>query len=438
MAGLQEYKCPCCGGSVTFNPDLQKMQCPFCGTEFEMQALEAYNATLQKEGSDDYSWSITAGSEWKEGETDGIVSMVCKSCGGEIVGDRNTAATACPYCGNPVVVNSSFEGMLKPDYIIPFKLDKAAAKEKLKKHFAGKKLLPRTFKDGHHLEEVKGIYVPYWLYDAKVSASVRYKGTKENEWEDSEYKYKETKYFHVARSGNIAFEKVPVDGSSKMDDTLMESLEPYNFKDAVPFQKAYLSGYVADRYDVDAETSRERANERIKRSTERAFEETVTDYDSVETENSVIRLDDGKAQYALYPVWLLNTTWNGRKYPFAMNGQTGKFVGDLPMDKGLFWKYFGATAGIAAVVCFLIQLLFALVRKTNPILWGKMAIIALVIGLIIGIIRALILKGSLVSVHKNNEAADYVKAGSFKLTDKVDRYIYSKTEKEEKPKENKQ
>lgn len=434
MAGLQEYKCPCCGGAVTFDSGIQKMKCPFCGTEFEMEALEAYNNSLKTEGTDDYNWSVTAGSEWKEGELGGMVSMVCKSCGGEIVGDSNTAATSCPYCGNPVVVSNQFEGMLKPDYVIPFKLDKAAAKEKLKKHFEGKKLLPRTFKDGNHLEEVKGLYVPYWLYDADVSANIRYKGEQSHEWEDSRYKYKETKYFTLLRSGNIAFDHVPVDGSSKMDDKLMESLEPYDFKDAVPFKQAYMAGYLADKYDVDAKTSEERANERIKRSTENAFAKTVNDYDSVNVENSVIRLNEGKAKYALYPTWILNTTWNGNKYVFAMNGQTGKFVGDLPMDKSLFWRYFAITFGIATAVVYLLQFIFKLCTKIDitAMNHGPMIGIAVAVGLLVGFIRVLVMKGALTSVHAVNTAADYVRPGSFKLTDKSDIFMYSKTEKSEK------
>ncbi|MEI3168181.1 MAG: hypothetical protein V8S58_09755 [Lachnospiraceae bacterium] len=104
---------------------------------------------------------------------------------------------------------------------------------------------------------------------------------------------------------------MPVDGDSKIPDDLMESIEPYDLKEAVPFQAAYLAGYLADRYDVDSEKSAPRANERVKKSVERAFEETVTGYATVMTENSSVQLRDGSAQYALLPVWILNTTWEG-------------------------------------------------------------------------------------------------------------------------------
>ncbi len=357
MAGLQEYKCPCCGGAVAFDSGLQKLKCPFCDTEFELDDLKTFDEEVKNEGTDNFTWNTTPGSEWTEAEASQIQSFVCKSCGGEIVGDMNMAATACPYCGNPVVVSGQFSGMLKPDYVIPFKLDKAAAMERLKKHMSGKKLLPPAFKDAHHIEEVKGVYVPFWLFDADVDAHIRYKASERHTWQDDRYKYEETKYFCVVREGKIAFDKVPVDGSSKIDDTLMESLEPFNFKEAKDFNTAYLAGYVADKYDVDAGTSIGRANERIRRATERAFRRTVKGYDSVDVETSTIRLDNAEAKYALYPVWLLNTTWNGSKYVFAMNGQTGKFVGNLPMDKGLFWKYFFRTAGIFTVAAFAVQMI---------------------------------------------------------------------------------
>jgi len=350
LAALQEYKCPCCGGAIAFDTQVQKMKCPYCDTEFEMETLAAYDNELQGEGTDDMQWETSAGAEWTEGEADGLRVYSCKSCGGEIVGDDTLAATACPFCGNPVVMMGQFAGALKPDYVIPFKLDKKAAKAALQKHYGGKRLLPKAFKDQNHIDEVKGVYVPFWLFDTDANARIRYRATTVRHWEDSNYEYTETSHFSVFRGGSIGFERVPVDGSTKMEDDLMESIEPYNFADAVDFQTAYLAGYLADKYDVSAEESIERANERIKRSTERAFAETVDGYDSVTPEATNIQLNNGSAKYALYPVWLLNTTWNGQKFTFAMNGQTGKLVGDLPLDKGAYKKWlFGLTAICGAV-----------------------------------------------------------------------------------------
>ena len=359
MENIREYKCPCCGGAIEFDSSSQKMKCPYCDTEFDVETLKDYDAELSKEKPDDMHWETSAGKEWAEGETEGLRTYICKSCGGEIVGDENTAATACPFCGNPVVMTGNLSGDLKPDYIIPFKLDKKAAKEGLMKHLSGKRLLPKIFKSQNHIDEVKGVYVPFWLFDTDVDADIRYRATTVRTWSDSDYDYTETSFYSVFRGGNIGFERVPVDGSSKMADDLMESVEPFDFKDAVDFQTAYLAGYLADKYDVTADQSVDRANDRVKHSTEAAFASTVTGYTTVNPENSSVRFSNGTAKYALYPVWILNTTWNGEKYTFAMNGQTGKFVGNLPVDKKAAARWtFGLTAAIGAAVYGLSWLLW--------------------------------------------------------------------------------
>ena len=140
---------------------------------------------------------------------------------------------------------------------------------------------------------------------------------------------------------------------------MMESLEPYDFTQAVNFQTAYLAGYLADKYDVTMEQSMDRAADRIRNSAEQEFERTINGYSSLRQENKSIQLYNGRAHYALLPVWILNTTWNGEKYTFAMNGQTGKFVGDLPMDKAAYLRWlFGLTGGIGAALLLLFYLVW--------------------------------------------------------------------------------
>ena len=354
MAVIQEYKCPCCGGAIAFDSTIQKMKCPYCDTEFEMETLASYDSELKSDQADDMSWQMASEGEWQEEELSGLNAYVCQSCGGEIACDENTAATSCPFCGNPVVMMGRFSGALKPDFVIPFKVDKKAAKEALKKHYEGKRLLPKVFKNENHIDEVKGVYVPFWLFDTGANVNMRYKATKVRAWSDNQYDYVETKYYAVSRGGKLGFERVPVDGSSKMPDDLMESIEPFNFSEAVDFQTAYLAGYLADKYDVDAEKSIERANERIRNSAEKAFYETVKGYATVTKETGSIQLQNGKVTYALFPVWLLNTTWNGQNYLFAMNGQTGKMVGDLPLDKAAYKKWLFGLTGIIGVVLYAI------------------------------------------------------------------------------------
>lgn len=350
MSDLLEYKCPCCGGALEFNSSIQKMKCPYCDTEFEVDAVRQFNEETAQQEPDDLNWDTGSAQSWTDDELGSMRLYICNSCGGEILADENTGASACPFCGNPVVMSHNFSGNLKPDLIIPFRLDKKAAKEGLSKHLHGKWLLPKVFKQENHIDEIKGIYIPFWLFDTDASAHIRYHATKTRFWSDRKYDYTETRHYSVFRSGNIGFNQIPVDASVKIDNNLTESLEPYNTKEAVDFQTPYLAGYLADRYDVSAQECAQRANQRVKNAAEQAFRATVTHYDTVIPEATHIQLREGKTHYALFPVWLFSTTWKGKHYLFGMNGQTGKFVGDLPMDKGLFAKWLlGFTAAFSVL-----------------------------------------------------------------------------------------
>jgi len=361
LAVLQEFKCPCCDGAIAFDSTLQKMKCPYCSSEFEMETLKAYEAELSSQPQESMIWDTEAGQQWQPGEEEGLRIYTCNSCGGEIVADETAGASECPFCGNPVVMTGQFTGDLKPDLVIPFKVDKKAAMAALQNHYKGKVLLPKVFKDQNHIKEVKGLYVPVWLFDTDANAHVRYRATRTRFWSDSNYNYTETSYFHITRAGDIGFANVPVDGSTKMDDAMMESIEPFRVEEAVDFQTAYLAGYLADRYDVSSEQSIDRANQRIRTSTEEAFADTVIGYNTVTPVNSNIQLKNGQARYALYPVWILNTVWNGQKFTFGINGQTGKIAGDLPMDKSAFWRWLaGVAAGVSAAVFALSYLLWLL------------------------------------------------------------------------------
>lgn len=418
MADIQEYKCPCCGGAINFDSSLQKMKCPYCDNEFDMETLQAYDSDLAQTSEEDKIKWETPGQVWQEGDTEGMRAYVCKSCGGEIIGDENLGATACPYCGNPVVLMGQFAGDLKPDVIIPFKLDKEAAKAALIEHYK-KPFTPNEFISGNHIDEIKGVYVPFWLYDTTAHGSARYKATQVRTWTDGKFMNTETRFFSVYREGDIGFEKIPADGSSQMDDTLMESIEPYDYSGAVDFQTAYMAGYLADKYDVDAEADAERISERVRNSTIEALDSTVQGYASAAIEASSVNSENGKITYAMYPVWLLNTMWNGQKYTFAMNGQTGKMVGDIPISGGKVAGKFALFAGIIAVVAFLVQFLM---NQENIV---QKVMIALVIGIVIGGIIVLIMRGSHRSVISKYEADTYVSPGSFKLSGQKDTFLYA-------------
>ena len=349
MSEITEYKCPYCGGTMEFDSKLQKMKCPYCDSTMTMEEFEA----LQKKNEPEEKkvWKNQNNSSWQPGETEDMRVYVCNSCGGEIVTDQTTGATTCPYCGNRVTMKGQFENDLKPDYVIPFKKDKKEAKQAYKDLLKGKFFLPSCFKKQNHIDEIKGIYVPFWIFDIESSGNMSYSATRIRSWQSGNKEYTETKHYEIERAGDIAFDHVPTDSSKKMDDTLMESIEPFDFKDAVPFKAAYLAGYMADRYDVKMEDTLSRAQERAKQSMQDAFKTTIHGYDTIVPTGGNINIQDAKYWYTLYPVWILNTTWKGKKYVFAMNGQTGKITGDLPCDKSFFWS---ALIGIGTLLSIIV------------------------------------------------------------------------------------
>ena len=352
---LLEYKCPACAGKLEFDSGLQKVKCPYCDKEFEMSVFEQLDAALDSEVEQNLDFQTSATDTW--GVEEGMKSYSCSSCGAQIVMDETTASSKCPYCDNPIVMMGNLSGDLKPELIIPFKLDKKAAKEAFARHLTGKKLLPKVFSDQNHIDEIKGVYVPYWIFDSKADASIRYKCSNVHTHNEGNYEVTETQYYTAVRTGSLEFENIPVDASKKMDDTLAESLEPFDMRQAVPFQTAYMAGYMADKYDVKAEDDAERINARVKKSTEHTFASSVNGYSSVSVESSNVNLKNATARYALLPVWIMNTSWNGNRYIFAMNGQTGKFVGDLPCDDALKSKITWSTGLIVAAATFAVGLL---------------------------------------------------------------------------------
>lgn len=360
MANTNSFKCPACGGRVEFDSTSQLMKCPYCDSTFPVEYFsDTQGETAASSDAGGVSASVpptvtaqapeASDNYYSDGESSSFSVYHCASCGAEVIADSSTAATHCPYCDNVIIMSGNLSGVRRPDYIIPFKYSRENARQAMKDHFKDKKLLPRVFSEEAHLDEIKGIYVPFWLFTTTADGEARYKMTQVRTWSDLHYNYTETKHFRGERSGYINFVNIPIDALESIPNEVTESLEAFDFRDAVPFDTAYLSGYFANVFDVTADDCVDRIKERVGASAADSFRSTVTGYATVSPESSRIFLRDTSIKYAMYPVWILNTTWRGKKYLFAMNGQSGKFVGNLPIDntKYLLMRL-GWAAGLAA------------------------------------------------------------------------------------------
>lgn len=358
---IKSYKCPCCGAPLVFSADTQGLSCESCGAELEIEALKQLDeAERGGMNSSRYDWDKYEPRDFG-GDSVDISSYSCPSCGAEVTGDESMGSTVCPYCGNSTIVKEQFAGGLKPDYIIPFSIDKKKAMAAFEAACQKAPFLPNEFKDKKKIQQMTGVYVPFWMFDCDCDAEIWYNAHRVHIWEDSRYRYTKTDFYKVVRAGSLGFANIPVDGSIKADDAYMEAVEPFDYSAAVDFDTAYLSGYLADRYDVTAEESIDRANERVKNSTERAFGDTVNGYASVVTERSNVSFSNGKIRYALLPVWMLNIKYKGENYKYAINGQTGKAAGIYPVDKGKQWRFFGIAYAVGLGICFAAAKLFGFI-----------------------------------------------------------------------------
>ena len=365
---VTNYQCPACTGPLHFVGASGKLECEYCGASYEVaeiealyaekeekaaaaqQAAEEANAGQNPPSENGDAWDTSGFSEDWGTEGDGMRAYSCPSCGAELICDENTAATSCPYCGNPTVVPGQFSGQLRPDFIIPFKLSKEDAVKALKDHYKGKILLPKRFTQENHVQKIQGIYVPFWMFDGEAEGDAHYEATRSHTYRSGDYEITETEHYDVYRAGMVNFEKIPVDASSKMPDDHMDSIEPYDYQELKPFSTAYLPGFLADKFDVTVEQCRQRADQRCEGTLSSALRNTVTGYHTCTLIHDSVNLKRGKVHYALMPVWMLNTKWKGKDFLFAMNGQTGKLVGDLPVSWGRFWSLFAAIVAPLSVL----------------------------------------------------------------------------------------
>ena len=353
MAEIHEFECPSCGGIMEFDVAAQSLCCPYCGRKMDIEEYE--KETEKPDGEVPAAGAPDSGTEeaqgWTAEETENMRVYVCDSCGAEIVGSPTEAAGCCPYCGSNILMKGQFADALRPDGVIPFQLDKQAAKQAYQKHLKGKKLLPAMFRSENHIKKIQGLYVPFWLFDGDAVGEITMTGEKTSSRRSGKTVYTDHRVYEIRRAGTMSFRDVPTDGSMRMDDTLMEAIEPFDASKIVPFRSAYLAGFRADRYDVDEDQRKQRAEQRMRSSVEQTLVQQVTGYDSTTPPKLEAEIRNLRSRYVLYPVWILSTRWKGETFTFAMNGQTGKMVGDLPMDKGAFWlRFVGMAAAFSAIL----------------------------------------------------------------------------------------
>ena len=333
-------RCPACKASISFNAKIGKWKCDYCGSEFTLEEMQKESDNASTKEKNVKETKIT------KDNFDGYVTYRCESCGAEIIADDQTSATFCIYCGNTAILQSKLSGKFSPDKMIPFKKTKEEAVEAFKNLSKGRPLMPKGFNNTTNIEKIRGVYIPFWLYDINVSGDLNMNAQTVETWSTGRTHYTKTNYFKVERGGTMDFDNVPVDGSTRFDNDIMNTIEPFHYEDLIPYNHAYLSGFYAEKYDEEGEKVFPEASKRALNSARELLKADARMYANKTVVGDSLQAKETHRTYALLPVWMVNVKYNGKMHIFAMNGQTGEFIGNIPLDKGKTLLY---TIGLFAL-----------------------------------------------------------------------------------------
>ncbi len=324
------YTCPNCGADLKFNPDEQKFVCEFCNGSFtEDRVKELFKKMNENTDTED---SHEEGPTEQEREFSENTSLYeCPSCGAQIIADLNTAAAFCFYCHNPVILKGRVDGKDRPSKVLPFAFGRDKAVEYFREWTKGKRYLPKDFVSEQQIEKMTGLYVPFWVADAMTNTRMTASANEIRTWSSGGYVYTETKRYSIVRDVNIEYNGVPADGSRKIEDSVMEAIEPYDYTKLRDFDMSYLSGFFADRYDVTKEEMYPRICERMFINNSQAVESSCS-YSNMYNKNFSNKVMRIRWSYMLLPVWFMSYNYKGEIHEYAINGQTGKISGELPVD----------------------------------------------------------------------------------------------------------
>lgn len=350
------YQCPNCGGGLSFEPKTQKYWCAYCLSRFDQAELgnivsEEAQAGLEGMGSEEAQAGpegMVSGEDAQEdggngfGADDSATVYSCPSCGAEILTDSTTAATFCYYCHNPVILSGRLEGEFLPDCVIPFSIDRKKAEEIFGAWIGKKRYVPKDFYSPKQVEKMTGVYFPYWLFCGQVDGEISGQGTKLRSWTAGNLRYTERKTYQVERRGRVNIEYAARNALKKANAQLCEGVLPFAEEGIQPFSMGCLSGFVAQKRDRGKEELIPEMYQEVKDFMLTRLQDSAAEYSEFKVSRKRADIQDARWDYGLFPVWTL--TYKGPKdgkiYYFALNGQTGKVCGELPVDGGKLFLLF--------------------------------------------------------------------------------------------------
>ena len=383
-------KCPSCGGVVVLNPETGKLKCTQCDSIVNQGIGEESSSMVRNEDGElvdkrsyravqkiarikryitdttDTIYTLDEINLGKDEDSPKYMEMnlyECTSCGARLMVKSTETSSFCAYCGQPMILVDRVNDELEPDVIIPFGISQKRAEQLIRERFCKGWFVPNDIKN-FQIDKIRGIYVPYWLASYHVRKKLKYV-YQENEKGENVTGYERLfgsmsligrktadRYIthNCMRDCECMVSRMPGDASRRLNDNISARLEPYDFDKALEFSPEYLSGFYTDRYDVPAT---EIAAPAKRKSNEAVREEMLSDIPGninirVTDEKTDIKLTD--IEYALLPAWFMTFRYQGILYTVAVNGQTGKVVGNVPANR------FKVGASIAVLMTLMVML----------------------------------------------------------------------------------
>jgi hypothetical protein len=340
IGALEKRPCAACGAQAEWNPSRQLLVCPFCGTaapftvDAESGAIEELDLAkaLRELPEDERGWQA-------EKRT-----VQCQSCKAVSVFDPERVGQNCGFCGSPSLVDyTEIKAPIRPQSLLPFKITEGQVREQIRRWYASKWLAPGSLKTRALVDRVRGVYIPYWTFDAQAvcpwqAEAGHYYYTTES-YRDNQGRHQTRQVRHVRwepASGQVDhfFDDEPVPGTHGVSHDLLRQVEPFRTTELVPYNTAYLSGFIVEHYQIvlleAAQASQDAMTRKLR---EMCAAEVPGDTHRNLQIHPVFSAQTFK--HILVPVWLLTYLYSRQMYQVVVNGYDGRIAGQYPKSP---WK----------------------------------------------------------------------------------------------------
>jgi len=355
VSALKKYSCPSCGGEARWDPGKQALVCPFCGTVSPTEL--ATDGSISREN--DLAEALRALPAEKRGFDREKVSVKCQSCQAISLFEPQRVAQRCEFCGSPSIVPyEETKAPIRPESLLQFKISEPQIRDSVRQWYGSRWFAPNRLKSGALTDTVHGVYVPYWTFDAQVSA----------DWTaESGYYYYETETYRdsngrtqtrqvrkvrwVPSAGHLDhfFDDELVPATKGVNFELLRQIDGFPTKELLPYDAGYVSGWVVEQYQIDLVAAAQNARKQMDRKMEELCSREVPG----DTQRNLQVDSDYSAQtfkHILVPIWLLTYNYGSQNYQVVINGYTGAIAGKYPLS----WLkiFFAVVAALAAIAVF--------------------------------------------------------------------------------------